>query len=70
MDFRQYHRFSQLTPSVYYTADGKRHVGHLPHYAPAADELDFCRQFVITASLRIAELEAHLVPPSSEKKGP
>ncbi|MFI8802804.1 hypothetical protein [Micromonospora chalcea] len=68
IDFRQYYRFRQLTPSVYLTGYGDRNVTHAPHYSPAMDEFDFCRQFVITTALRVAELEVHLAPPSWEQK--
>ena len=31
---------------------------------PTVAEFDFCRQFLITVALQLAEVEAHLVPPS------
>jgi hypothetical protein len=56
IDYRQYARFKQLTPSiVYFITDlhGERRTP--PGYAPTNADFEFCRQFVITAALRIAQ---------------
>ena len=64
IDYGRYHRFRQLTPRVSLNYDETREVFHDPDYAPTVAEFDFCRQFLITVALQLAEVEAHLVPPS------
>ena len=63
-DYRQFDRFLKLTPRLVYSIDGRAELLKPPGYAPSRDESEFCRQFVITAALRVAEAEAHAVPPS------
>lgn len=63
IDYRDQHRFDQLTPFVGYTHDGERHVNADANYAPTREDFAFCRRFVITVSLRLAELEAYPDPP-------
>ncbi|MCZ7373261.1 hypothetical protein [Micromonospora sp. WMMC250] len=63
IDFREYHRFQQLTPELFYTGAG-RQVSRSQRYAPSSSEFDFCHQFVISVALRVAELGKHLVLPS------
>jgi hypothetical protein len=55
IDYRQSARFKRLTPSIRYFADqhSERRTG--TGYAPTSADFEFCRQFVITAALRIAE---------------
>jgi hypothetical protein len=55
IDFRQFARFTQLMPSIGYYADGHSERHTPPGYAPTSTDFEFCRQFVITAALRIAE---------------
>ncbi|MET8763089.1 hypothetical protein [Lentzea sp. NPDC004782] len=65
IDYREYERFRQLTPSVYGTFGvSKLHRSHSDDYAPDQSEFDFCQQFVITVALRYAEHQAYLDPPS------
>jgi hypothetical protein len=63
LDYARYNRFDQLTPKVY-GAGEHRQVQADWDYAPSRDEYDYCVQFVITAALRLAELEADTVRPS------
>jgi len=56
IDYRQFERFEQLTPLIDYFMDG--HSERRPparNYAPTADQFEFCREFLVTAALRIAE---------------
>jgi hypothetical protein len=63
IDYGQYMRFEQLTPAVR-GRDEYRQVRAGPGYDPTEDEYRDCQQFVITAALRLAELEARNVAPS------
>ena len=67
IDFRQFARFTQLMPSIGYYADGHSERHTPPGYAPTSTDFEFCRQFVITAALRIAEEREG---PSSRPKRP
>jgi hypothetical protein len=71
IDYVQYLRFQAITPSVFRTADDTRHVVHAPTYAPRDEDFDWCRQFVITVALRLAEVEVNDqdIPPSSRAAG-
>lgn len=64
IDFRRYDRFQRLTPWII----GEWEDGvefEAPHgYAPNEEEFNYCREFVITAALRLAEVEAHTIAPS------
>lgn len=65
VDFHQYQRFTQLTPSVSYWGNSPEpRFSVETGYAPNQDEFDFCRQFVITVALRLTEINARAVPPS------
>ena len=55
IDYRQFARFTQLTPSIGYYADDHSERHTRPGYAPTSAEFEFCRQFVIIAALRVAE---------------
>lgn len=59
IDYRDQYRFDQLTPYVAYTMDGGRHVDTRDGYAPSEEDFAFCKRFVITAALRLAELETY-----------
>jgi hypothetical protein len=63
LDYSRYARFRMLTPAVF-GAGNERSVSPEPGYAPNKEEYEFCVQFVITASLRMAELEAQSLTPS------
>jgi hypothetical protein len=59
VDYWEFERFQRLTPSMAYFLSGTAQRRYPRDYAPTADEFDYCRQFIITVSLRIAEAEAH-----------
>jgi hypothetical protein len=71
IDYVHYLRFQIITPTVFLTADDRRHVVHAPTYAPRGEDFDWCRQFVITVALRVAEVEVNDrdIPPSSRSAG-
>lgn len=55
IDYRQFGRFKKLTPSIDYSIDGHSSRRTPADYAPTSADFEFCRQFTITAALRIAE---------------
>ena len=55
IDYRQFDRFTRLTPTIAYFADMHSERHSPPGYAPTSDDFEFCRGFVITAALRVAE---------------
>ena len=55
IDYRQFERFTQLTPLIGYYMDGHSERHTRPGYAPTSADFEFCRQLVITAALRIVE---------------
>lgn len=55
IDYRQFARFKRLTPWIAYHLDQHTERRARTGYAPTSDEFEFCRQFLITAALRIAE---------------
>lgn len=64
IDYRQYHRFQLITPDIVHFMDGHSERQFPPGYAPTAEEFEYCRQFIITVALRMADLEAHTIEPS------
>ena len=64
IDYWRYHRFLQLVPRIFPTADGQHQRHIFPDYAPSQEQFEFCLQFVVTAALRVAELDAYTAPPS------
>jgi hypothetical protein len=72
IDYARYNRFDQLTPKVWGAGEHRR-VDADFNYAPTREEYDDCVQFVITAALRLAELEADTAEPSwrrARRSGP
>jgi hypothetical protein len=63
LEYARYNRFDQLTPKVYGTGEHRKVQADFD-YAPSRDEYDYCVQFVITAALRLADLEADTAKPS------
>jgi hypothetical protein len=63
LDYRQYHRFQQLTPRIHRVLNGGIARSSPPGYDPNQLEFDYCRQFLITAALRLSQLEPHTAPP-------
>jgi hypothetical protein len=63
IDYARYTRFADLTPTV--SGDDDQSVLLVDaDYAPTRKEYDYCAQFVITAALRVAEVDANAVEPS------
>jgi hypothetical protein len=58
IDYRQFERFQDLTPRIFYFVGGGRDRRTRPDYAPTAAEFDFCCDFMVTAALRVAEQPA------------
>lgn len=58
VDYAQFERFRRLTPNVFDFGTGQRHLSYPSGYAPTREHYEECVQFVITAALRIAEVEA------------
>jgi hypothetical protein len=46
-----------------YFADGHSERQFMDDYAPTVEEFEYCRQFIITVALRMAELERHTIEP-------
>jgi hypothetical protein len=63
IDYAAYLRFVSLTPGHADSMDGKRDYRAPKGYAPTRDDVEFCYQFVVSASLRLTEAHAHLAPP-------
>ncbi len=63
IEVHRFHRFEQLTPGVAYFSDGRHKVHSHDNYSPTPEDFEYCQQFVISAALRLAELQAYLRPP-------
>jgi len=63
IDFAAYQRFRLLTPHAIGYYGGRREYRAPVGYAPSAEDVAFCHQFVVTAALRLAAAEAHLTEP-------
>jgi hypothetical protein len=64
VDLHRYERFRQLVPNVFHGMAGNREVRPPPDYAPTAEDLRFCMDFLITIALRLAEIETYTTPPA------
>jgi hypothetical protein len=64
IDYAAYLKFSRLTPTGSDYMDGHREYRAPKGYAPTSLDVEFCYQFVVSASLRLTEAHAHLAPPS------
>jgi hypothetical protein len=63
IEYHAFLRFDLLVPRVDYMWDGKRELVHHPDYAPTAEDFAQCRAFVVAATLRLAEAQAHVMAP-------
>ncbi|WUD72118.1 hypothetical protein OG937_10670 [Streptomyces sp. NBC_00510] len=68
LDFPQYVRFRGLLPTIW-SQDDEQDAKIAQHYNESGrvvdqEEFEFCRQFLVTAALRVAEVEAHRQLPS------
>lgn len=64
IDYAAYLRFSRLVPVHSDNAQGVREYRVPAGYAPTSNDVEFCYQFVVSASLRLTEAHAHLEPPA------
>jgi hypothetical protein len=64
IDYAAYLRFARLTPNHADNITGVREYRAPKGYAPTSLDVEFCYQFVVSASLRLTEAHAHLEPPS------
>jgi hypothetical protein len=64
VDFHRYVRFRQLMPHVHHGVAGNREVHPPSDYAPTAEHLRFCMDFLITVALRLVEIETYTTPPA------
>lgn len=67
IDYHRLHRFEMLCPHVSLRAHGQREAYWRGPYAPDRSDYDYCRQFVITGALRVAEMTGLLHPPEWRK---
>lgn len=63
IDYAAYLRFASLTPGHVDNIKGVRQYRAPKGYAPTAHDVEFCCQFVVSASLRLTQAHAHLSPP-------
>jgi hypothetical protein len=70
IEFHKYYRFDLLTPTVWYDFAGDVQRKFPRGYAPNREEYEYCQQFVITVSLRLADIKAHIADPSWENGKP
>lgn len=64
IDYHRLHRFEMLCPHVTMQAGGGREAYWNGPYTPQRGDYDYCRQFLITAALRVAETTSLLDPPA------
>ncbi|WP_131764794.1 hypothetical protein [Candidatus Protofrankia californiensis] len=64
ISYAEYRRFLDLTPRVWVNIKNESIRNFPQGYAPNQEEFDYCQRFVVTVALRLAELNAHTVPPS------
>jgi hypothetical protein len=70
IDYAAYLRFVELTPGHDDRVNGTRQYRAPKGYAPTGQHVEFCCQFVVTASLRLTQAHVHLTPPSWHASGP
>lgn len=63
ISFGAYTRFRNLVPAAFRFGDGRREYRAPEGYHPSQDEYAFCLQFVVTGSLRLADLDANMTQP-------
>jgi hypothetical protein len=63
IDYAAYLKFSSLTPAHSDNVQGVREYRAPKGYAPTSHDVEFCYQFVVSASLRLTGAHAHLAPP-------
>ncbi|MBQ1019271.1 hypothetical protein KBX71_15545 [Micromonospora sp. D93] len=63
INYSAYRRFRNLVPAALRFANGRTEYRAPEGYQPSADDFAFCLQFVVSASLRLAELDANMAEP-------
>lgn len=63
VSFSAYQRFQTLTPVAARFINGRTEYRAPEGYKPSSEEYAFCLQFVVSVSLRLADLDAHMAPP-------
>ncbi|PZG14861.1 hypothetical protein C1J01_25785 [Nonomuraea aridisoli] len=63
VDFAAAHRFGLLTPDIDDYINGRRQYRAPENYAPTPEDVAWCCQFMVTASLRLSAAEAQLQDP-------
>ncbi|MEU8364943.1 hypothetical protein AB0C27_53910 [Nonomuraea sp. NPDC048882] len=63
VDFAAAHRFGLLTPDIVDFINGRREYRAPDTYAPTPQDVAWCCQFLVTASLRLSAAEAQLHDP-------
>jgi hypothetical protein len=65
IDYRQFQRFLLITPGIAHFVDGHSERRFMDDdHVPTVEEFEYCRQFIITLALRMAEREPHTIEPS------
>ncbi|MEU7946325.1 hypothetical protein AB0C50_16750 [Micromonospora taraxaci] len=64
INYSAYRRFQNLVPSAVRFFGGRTEYRAPEGYQPSAEEFAFCLQFVVSASLRLAELDANMAEPA------
>lgn len=62
IDYAEYSRFLGLVPTYDLLGDGSRQWQARTGYAPDRADFDFCLQFIVMASLRMAAADAQVAP--------
>lgn len=60
IEYASYLRFQRLTPGVEWTPDEPRRRYFPKNYAPTEDDFAFCENFIITAAVKLAGVDADL----------
>jgi hypothetical protein len=60
LDYRRYARFAMMVPDVPRFMDGHREVHPWPGLVLSDDDYRFCQEFVITAAIRLSEVDFDL----------
>jgi hypothetical protein len=70
VDYPRYLRFEQLTPWIRGTVGNPLKPSYPDGYAPSRDDFEYCQQFIIEVSLRVAGVNSELEPPSWLRQKP
>ncbi|MFC5155898.1 hypothetical protein [Streptomyces amakusaensis] len=62
LDLHRYFRFKELCPDTSHRVDGRLEFHAYGIFQANEDDFAYCEHFVLSAALRLAELEAHTTP--------